>query len=131
MPEAIETYRRGVVTTVCTDRDGADGKGLDAPINTVIACSGKSTAYVQAVMSVSAATVAVVVVIYDINSSTVGIGLAPPGEQTATATLYREAASSGDYSTNVLSFDLAGAVSYEVRSADASSGTRTIKTWAI
>lgn len=126
----VEIYDRVLgATTAATARDGADSLALDALAtdNELITTSRHQTANVQAILSAASATVTVAVVLYDASGNL--LGLAAPGVQTATASAYKAAAAASDYYAPVLAFDLAGAASYEVRSGDPSSGTRTLKTW--
>src|SRR3990167_840686 len=110
-------------------KDGADSVNLGTLLNTRNAIDGETTAYVRAILSVGAATVTIVVVLYDQDDAL--IGLASPGVQTATASAYTNAAAAKDYHAPILSWDCAGAASYEVRSGDPSSGTRALTTWAV
>lgn len=103
-----------------------DAVNTDVVVNTKRPADSRQTVYVAARLSVAAATVAIEVVLYDKAGAVLGVS----GAQTATAGVYRDAAA-GLYHAPVLAFDLAGAFMYEVRSAAASSGTRTLKTWAV
>jgi hypothetical protein len=128
MPPIHETYRKAVKTLVYEDQDDDDGVALDAPVNDVLPLDGQTTAYVEAILSAGGAHVDVAVIIYDADGSP---SIAAPGVQRATATIYSAAAAAQDYHAPLLAFDLGGAASYEVRSQDASSGTRTLRTWAV
>jgi hypothetical protein len=126
---AFEKYEIAAPTSVDSAVDGADSVALDAAVNTLIATEGRTTAYVSVVLSDNAATVAVAVVLYDQNRAL--LGLAPSGVQTATASSYKADSDNVDYYAPILSFDLCGASYFEVRSADASAGTRSITAWAV
>jgi hypothetical protein len=131
--KATSVYELAAVTTVCTDRDGADSGAMNAAVNSLIASNGRETAYVAVNLSAASggATCTVAVLLYDQRSAL--IGLAPPGEQTVTSnTTYKEDSDNADYEAPVAAFDLCGAAYYEVRTGDPSpSGTRTVKTWAV
>jgi hypothetical protein len=133
VPEpTTKVYETAAATTVCTDRDGADAATTGTAVNSLVATQGRETAYVAVNLSAASggATCTVAVLLYDQRSAF--IGLAPPGVQTVTSsTTYKDDSDDADYEAPVASFDLCGAVYYEVRTGDASpSGTRTVKTWA-
>ena len=114
-------------TAYVTDRSSADSVGLDAAVNSKIDTEEATSIFVQCRMSTAAATVALTVVLY--NASGDVIGIAAPGTQTATATSYRDTASTGDYWTQILLFDAGAAAQYEVRMAAPSAGSVDIYTW--
>lgn len=122
-------YSAAVKVTAASSRDGADAVRLDTPAtgNSLISTRSAQTAYVQAILSASGATVDVAVILYSASQEVLGV--AAPGVQTATATSYTADNDAADYYAPILAFDLAGADYYEVRSGDASSGTRTLYTW--
>lgn len=109
-------------------KDGADGVALDAPVNALLPTGSMPHVYVSAVLGTGAATVAVVVILYDRDQALIGV--APGGPQTATASAYSRAAAAANYYAPTLEFNAAGAAFYEVRSADPSAGTRELTTWA-
>jgi hypothetical protein len=132
--DTFEVYRQQAdtgadaraATAYVTDRSSADSTALDAAVNSLVETHGRTSIFVHCRMSVAAATVALVAVLYDEDATPIGI--AAPGAQTATATSYRTDGS-GDYWTQVLIFDAGAADSYEVRMAAPSSGTVDIRTW--
>lgn len=133
--EIYEIYRQQgstgtdarAATAYVTDRSSADSVGLNAAVNAAVDANGRTTIFVQCRMSTAAATVAIACVLY--NKSDAVIGIAAPGAQTATATGYRDTSGSGDYWTQVLIFDTAGADAYEVRMGSPSAGSVDIYTW--
>lgn len=130
MAQSIEIYTQvQAPTVVCTARDGADGVTTGTAVNALNVLNCQTTAYVRLNLSASAATCTVFVLLYDAAGDF--LCLAPPGVQTVTASAIKTDADAADFEAPAAAFDLCGAASYEVRTGDASSGTRTVTTWAV